>query len=141
MSSTGKPSRLVNRIPVIFNPIAGGGRLLRHRPALDRAAEIQGAKLEWWSTDSPGHAADLAADAAAEGRRLLNDRWSHIQELCRAHEAPGRFVPFLGYEWTNFRYGHHNVYYLDYDQPIRMPPTLPELYASLKDVDALKRAP
>ena len=69
--------------------------------------------------------------------RLLNHAWKEIQDLCRAYEEPGRFVPVLGYEWTNFRYGHHNVYYADYDQPIRMPATLPELYAALKDVDAL----
>jgi hypothetical protein len=51
--------------------------------------------------------------------------------------VPGTFVPFLAYEWTNFQYGHHNVYYLDYDQPIRMPPTLPALYESLRGVEAL----
>lgn len=70
-------------------------------------------------------------------RRLLNEAWADVQEMCRAYEKPGDFIPFLGYEWTNFRYGHHNVYYLDYDQPIRMPLTLPDLYAELKDVDAM----
>ena len=68
--------------------------------------------------------------------KLLNDEWAHIQALCRDHEAPGEFVPFLAYEWTNYQYGHHNVYYLDYDQPIRMPPTLPDLYDALRAVDA-----
>src|SRR5687768_17804040 len=40
---------------------------------------------------------------------------------------------------TLFRSGHHNVYYLNYDQPIRMNATLPELYAALRDagVEAL----
>ena len=70
------------------------------------------------------------------GRQILNDHWEEIQDLCRQHEAPGSFIPILAYEWTNFRFGHHNVYYLDYDQPIRMPPTLPELYASLDGIDA-----
>ena len=102
--------------------------------------EIARSHLDFWAMAD--HAYDeevfsLDYRKVREGRRLLNDEWSHVQELCRAYEAPGRFVPFLGYEWTNFRYGHHNVYYLQYDQPIRMPPTLPELYASLEDVDAL----
>lgn len=70
-------------------------------------------------------------------REILNDRWGEVQDLCRSHEDPGRFIPLLAYEWTNYRYGHHNVYYLDYDQPIRMPPTLPELYDSLRNVEAL----
>ncbi|MFB3902358.1 MAG: DUF3604 domain-containing protein [Acidobacteriota bacterium] len=70
------------------------------------------------------------------GRKLINEVWEHHQELCRSYEAPGRFIPILAYEWTNFLYGHHNVYYRDYDQPIRMPVTLPELYKALKGVEA-----
>ncbi len=69
--------------------------------------------------------------------QILNDHWPRVQELCRQNEEPGRFVPLLAYEWTNYGYGHHNVYYLDYDQPIRMPPTLPELYRALRGVDAM----
>jgi hypothetical protein len=72
-----------------------------------------------------------------QDRQLLNECWEHIQELCRNYEDPGEFIPFLVYEWTNFRYGHHNVYYLEYHQPIRMPPALPQLYESLNNVDAL----
>jgi hypothetical protein len=102
--------------------------------------EIAKSHLDFWAMAD--HAYDevvfnLDYRKRATDRRLLNEAWGHIQELCRSHEEPGRFVPFLGYEWTNFRYGHHNVYYLDYNQPIRMPPTLPELYTALKDIDAL----
>jgi hypothetical protein len=68
---------------------------------------------------------------------FLNQAWPLVQELCRSYEAPGQFIPILAYEWTNFQYGHHNVYYLGYDEPIRMPATLPELYNSLRGVDAL----
>jgi len=68
---------------------------------------------------------------------VLNEEWGRVQELCRSHEDVGQFIPFLAYEWTNYQYGHHNVYYLDYDQPIRMPATLPELYDAVRDVDAL----
>ncbi|MFC1651249.1 hypothetical protein ACFL2X_06730 [Candidatus Latescibacterota bacterium] len=73
----------------------------------------------------------------ARGEQFLNDHWERIQKLCRDYEKNGQFIPFLGYEWTSFCYGHHNVYYLQYDQPIRIPSTLPELYASLRNVDAL----
>ncbi|MFC1558314.1 DUF3604 domain-containing protein [candidate division KSB1 bacterium] len=73
----------------------------------------------------------------ARGDQFLNDHWERVQKLCRDYEVNGHFIPFLGYEWTSFRYGHHNVYYLEYDQPIRIPPTLPELYASLRNVDAM----
>jgi hypothetical protein len=101
--------------------------------------EIARSHLDFWAMAD--HAYDeivfsLDYRKMGHGRQLLNEAWDHIQELCRSYEKPGEFIPFLAYEWTNFRYGHHNVYYLDYDQPIRMPPTLPELYNSLRDVDA-----
>lgn len=101
--------------------------------------EVARRQLDFWAM------ADHAFDEVTFARdypkmkpdgQLLNDHWDEVQELCRAYEDPGRFVPFLAYEWTNFQYGHHNVYYLEYDQPIRMPPTLPELYESLRGVDA-----
>ncbi|MGH2369167.1 MAG: hypothetical protein ACRDI2_13305, partial [Chloroflexota bacterium] len=101
--------------------------------------------LDFWALAD--HAFDetvfyVAPDSEAYRRRgpnwrQLNEEWPRIQELCRTYEAPGTFVPFLAYEWTNFRFGHHNVYYLDYDQPIRMPATLPQLYDALRGVDAL----
>ncbi|MBC8876067.1 MAG: DUF3604 domain-containing protein [Planctomycetes bacterium] len=102
--------------------------------------EIAKSHLDFWAMTD--HAFDkevfsLDYRKFGTGRRLLNEDWQRIQRLCREHEDPGRFVPLLGYEWTNFRYGHHNVYYRDYDQPIRMPSTLPQLYESLKNVDAL----
>ncbi len=78
---------------------------------------------------------DLDYRKEGPGREILNDRWADVQALCREYEKPGEFVPLLAYEWTNFQYGHHNVYYLDYDQPLRMPPTLPELYDALRGVE------
>lgn len=58
-------------LPVILNPVAGGGRLLRLRLELDAAAERLGERLEWWPTRAPGHATELAGRAAAEGRPLV----------------------------------------------------------------------
>jgi len=102
--------------------------------------EIAKGHLDFWAmTDHAYDDVVFSLDYRKFGsnRRLVNQEWKHIQDLCRAYEKPGRFIPILGYEWTNFRYGHHNVYYRDYDQPIRMPATLPELYAALKDIDAM----
>jgi len=61
----------VSAVPVILNPTAGGGRLLRGRRALDAAASASGAVLEWWPTDCPGHAEELARQAVAEDRPLV----------------------------------------------------------------------
>jgi len=94
--------------------------------------------LDFWAMAD--HAVDpnvFSAPYLRESNKpLLNQQWPVLQYLCRSSEQPGRFIPFLAYEWTNFQYGHHNVYYLDYDQPLRMPATLPELYRALEGVDA-----
>jgi diacylglycerol kinase family enzyme len=55
----------------VLNPIAGGGRLLRSRPALDAAAHSCGVELEWWPTEDKGHGEQLARQAAADGRQLV----------------------------------------------------------------------
>ena len=119
-----------------------------HSDGNGRAADcfaIARSHLDFWALSD--HAYDdtvfyVAPDSQSALRRgpdqpVLNHVWDKIQELCRSYEAPGSFIPILAYEWTNFRFGHHNVYYYDYDQPIRMPATLPELYESLRGVNAL----
>ncbi|NNE10555.1 MAG: CehA/McbA family metallohydrolase [Gemmatimonadetes bacterium] len=37
--------------------------------------------------------------------------WEEVREATEASYEPGSFVTFLGYEWTNWTYGHRNVYY------------------------------
>src|SRR6266540_9713 len=133
------------------SPIPFWGELHTHSALSDGngSAEecfaIARSHLDFWALTD--HALDdqvfyIPPDAEFYKRRppdgpVLNNHWPKIQELCRAYEAPGEFIPFLAYEWTNFRYGNHNVYYLDYGQPLRMPPTLPELYDALRGVEAL----
>lgn len=58
-------------VPVIVNPTAGGGRLLRQRRALDAAAAACGCALEWWHTSHPGHAEELGRRAVNQGRPLV----------------------------------------------------------------------
>lgn len=100
--------------------------------------DIARSHLDFWAMAD--HVIDSEVFSAeylvSKGKPLLPENWPRVQELCRTNEDPGHFIPILGYEWTNYQYGHHNVYYLDYDQPLRMPPTLPQLYRSLSGVDA-----
>ena len=58
-------------IPVVINPTAGGGRLLRRRHELAQAARDCGVELEWWLTERPGQGAQLARRAAADGSPLV----------------------------------------------------------------------
>jgi diacylglycerol kinase (ATP) len=58
-------------IPVILNPIAGGGRLLREKGHLQAVATDQGSELDFWIPESPGQTIELAERAAAEERPLV----------------------------------------------------------------------
>ena len=58
-------------IPVILNPIAGGGRLLRERGRLHAVAANQGSELDIWISESPEHTIELAERAAAEERPMV----------------------------------------------------------------------
>jgi diacylglycerol kinase family enzyme len=61
----------VSRLPVILNPTAGGGRLLRYQDDLARCATANGAELEICLASSREHTIELAAAAAAEGVPLV----------------------------------------------------------------------
>lgn len=61
----------MNPVPIVLNPTAGGGRLLRHRHALDTVARANGVDLRWTLTQERGHGEELARRAAADGHRLV----------------------------------------------------------------------
>jgi len=54
----------VTRVPVILNPIAGGGRLLSHLGHLQEVAAANGRELDIWLAESPNHTIELARRAA-----------------------------------------------------------------------------
>ena len=58
-------------LPVIVNPVARGGRRAAPRELLERAAAARGFALEWWETECPGHAVELAARAARDRHGTL----------------------------------------------------------------------
>jgi hypothetical protein len=55
----------------------------------------------------------VVTDHDAHGLFPLAERggWERIREATRAAYDPGTFVTLLGYEWTNWTFGHRNVYY------------------------------
>ncbi|MCU0233183.1 MAG: hypothetical protein MUE90_04030 [Thermoanaerobaculales bacterium] len=61
----------MTRVPVILNPIAGGGRLLRHRGRLAAVAAACGAELAIETARSAEETTELAARAAAAGLPLV----------------------------------------------------------------------
>lgn len=51
-------------------------------------------------------------------RPLGEAEWSRISALTDSFYAPGEFVTLSSYEWTNWVYGHRNVYYVDTGEPL-----------------------
>lgn len=51
-------------VPVVLNPIAGGGRLLRSQDILKAAASAEGFELDIWVAESADHTTRLAKEAA-----------------------------------------------------------------------------
>jgi len=61
----------VTTLPVVVNPVARGGRARPPRSLLERIAAERGWRVEWWETQEPGHAAELAARAASDGHSTV----------------------------------------------------------------------
>lgn len=61
----------MSRLPVIYNPVARGGRSHPPRRRLERVGRELGVALEWWETAAPGHAQELARRAARDGCPVL----------------------------------------------------------------------
>ncbi|RPG26323.1 MAG: DUF3604 domain-containing protein [Gammaproteobacteria bacterium TMED50] len=69
----------------------------------------------------------------------MDDReWQVLTDKVNEYSEEGRFIGYLGYEWTQQnRYGgHHNVLFRDTKERVRVPvqdyPTISRLYAGLK---------
>ena len=65
------------------------------------------------------------------------DRWKQIEALTEEFHAPGRFVTVLGFEWTNWTYGHRHVLYFDGPGPV-LSNVDPELSTPTQLWDALR---
>lgn len=56
------------------------------------------------------HLAGLDFAGKTEHDEMTPDQWRRSGELVRAYDAPGRFVPFFGFEWSPaFTFGHRSV--------------------------------
>lgn len=67
---------------------------------------------------------------------LSTENWKAIRNETKKHNQPGRFVAYLGYEWSanTSNGGDHNVLYLHDDQPIYRSSHIG--VEDLKDLDA-----
>lgn len=81
-------------------------------------------------TGTPGDYYRYARDVSGLDMAALTDHvdyglipidgkpWELIKKTANEMYVPGDFVTFVGFEWTNWTYGHRNVYYRDGDGPV-----------------------
>ncbi|MCK4283268.1 MAG: DUF3604 domain-containing protein [Candidatus Brocadiae bacterium] len=122
-------------------------------PDMDAACRVGAGHLDFYATAyytafaeafrPGGHAFQSTArqDLILEGWKdpeRLDREWAEVQEACRSHYEPGRFVTFPGYEWQgDGSSGDHNVYYAEEGHPIFRARTIQELYQCLRGLPAL----
>jgi hypothetical protein len=94
---------------------------------------------------SPSHYFAFARDDARLDFVVLSEHdvwmddfeWRTMRELSASYREEGRFLPFLGYEWTAppARGGHHNVFFrrdVDWRVGAQIAPELGRLYRALR---------
>ena len=68
----------------------------------------------------------------------LEEQWAEVTELSKAHNSPGAFVVFPGYEWQgDGTCGDRNVFYRNEGLPIFRVQTVPELNDCLRGKEAI----
>ena len=51
------------------------------------------------------------ADYHQRGFQNASQGWEKLQKTVSENYHPGRFVPFLAFEWHSNQYGDHNIYF------------------------------
>ncbi len=92
-----QPAADSSPLMVILNPAASGGRGHRLRSAVERGLQVRGIPYSLEQTAAPGHAGELAAEAAAVGvpRILVVGGDGTIHEVVNGILASGGPVPVL----------------------------------------------
>jgi hypothetical protein len=97
-------------------------------PAIGHAYEAKGSGGTW-----QGVRIERLKPAEA-----LASEWEEFVAILRAQHTPGEFVTFPGYEWQgDATWGDHNVIFPQEGNELYAPPSLPELYAYVRERGAL----
>lgn len=68
------------------------------------------------------------------GYKRLARLWPEIKKLTRDVTKPGKFIPFLAFEWHSRQFGDHNVYYLEPEGEIIKADSIEELRAKMNGI-------
>ena len=88
--------------------------------SLERALRLAREHLDFCSVTGHAFWPDIPTDRERYGHIIdfhergfsrLQEQWPEVLRTTARHHQPGRFVPFLSYEWHSFAFGDHNVYF------------------------------
>ncbi|MBN1351131.1 DUF3604 domain-containing protein, partial [candidate division KSB1 bacterium] len=103
----------------------------------EQIPELTGGHLSEMNQISDGKWKGIHLEELKEASALKRE-WEEFQKATHEWHRPGEFITFPGYEWQgDGRWGDHNVIYKTEGQPLFSVETLPELYAHLRNMDAL----
>jgi len=114
--------------------------------SLDRALRLAREHLDFCSVTGHAFWPDIPTDRDRYGYIIdfhhrgfarLQSLWSEVLHTVADYHEPGRFVPFLSYEWHSFRFGDHNVYFPGDQGELLTGETLGQLTEALAPFGAL----
>ncbi|MCP4724760.1 MAG: DUF3604 domain-containing protein, partial [bacterium] len=71
------------------------------------------------------------------GYEHLASLWPDVKRITKEVLQPGKFIPFLAFEWHSIEFGDHNVYYFEPDGEIIKAPTIKDLREKMSSHKAI----
>lgn len=102
--------------------------------SLQRSYDIAASHLDFFCFTPHGQNTD---GTTVTGYPVVDERWPEVQQMAQAHNRPGQFTSFLGYEWHSGPWGHVHVIYGDDDMPLQKAATMSQLQDEMRDRDVL----
>jgi Protein of unknown function (DUF3604) len=89
--------------------------------SLERTFEIARNHLDFFAFTPHGHWHDIGhyenkiEERWIKGFAVTRARWREVIEMARKFDAPGKFVPLVGYEWHSTSLGDYHIIFPDLD--------------------------
>lgn len=112
--------------------------------SLQRSYEIAESHLDFFAFTAHGHWHDMPIMPENKHEKWVNgfattrEHWDEVRRMAKDRYKPGRFVPFVAYEWHSSQFGDHCLIYpSDADTPLEYFDHISKVQAFAKEKGAL----
>jgi len=112
--------------------------------SLQRSYDIAESHLDFFAFTAHGHWHDMPIMPENKHEKWVNgfaatrEHWDEVPRMANEHYKPGRFVPFVAYEWHSSKFGDHCLIYpSDTDTPLSYFDHISKVQAFAKEKNAL----